>query len=307
MAKLSWLIASLVLLLSALPAAASICIEVDEDQDNLSQSDRSGALVLLRQVFIDEGQEIVDSGCDTTYTVFHVRLGQSVTVFMETGGETFNMQADSIEGLPDVYSQLVRTTLYGEVNATTRSNVTPDQDAPAREQADNLVYVRLGFGALFADGMASGPLFAVGDRFELDNIAIDASLNILILTDDSPTDGFNGNGRLAVLYYIDGMESASAYLGGGLTYGGTAICLEAGDCYTDEGLGIDAIAGYELLRASTIRFFFEINASFPFYDADYSSLLSAGAPGEESLWAPGFGITLGLGFGREQSGPIRIY
>jgi hypothetical protein len=291
----------------SLPALAGVCIALDEDQDNLAPADRSGALIILRQTLMREGAEVVSDGCERTYTVYNVQIGRSVTAFLSDGERTLDARAETIEELPDVYSQLVRALVHGTTldAAVTRDNVTAAQDAPRRQQADSMGYGRIGFGGIVADGVRPAIALGGGYRLELDHVFIDASIGALVLTgDEQDAGGANLTGRLGAGYFFDGLSDSTPYLGAALTYGVIGVCINEEVCYVDDGLGADVIAGYEFLRSSTIRLFFEANASFPFFDTD---LDSGGDGASAALYTPSLSISFGLGFGRAASSPLRVY
>lgn len=296
-----------VLTVTALPAVAGVCVVLDESQDNLAPNDRSGALIILRQTLVREGEEVVSDDCERTYTVYNVQIGRSVTVFLGNGERTLDASAETIEELPQVYSQLVRALVHGTTldAAVTRDNVTAAQDAPRRQQADSMGYGRIGFGGIVADGLEPAIALGGGYRLELDHVFIDASIGLLVLTgDEQESDGANLNGRLGAGYFFDGLSDSTPYLGAALTYGVIGVCVDEDTCYLDDGLGADLIVGYEFLRSSTIRLFFEANASFPFFDTDLDSG-SEGASG--SLYTPSLSISFGIGFGRASASPLRVY
>lgn len=292
-------------LCAASSAFASVCVVLDEERDTLGESDRRAAMIILRGEFEDEGQEVVDSGCDTTYTVYHVQLGESVTVFLEGGGREEEMDAASIEELRDVYSQIVRAIL-GRATTTTRDNATSDQDAPRRVQADDLGYVRLGYGAFFADELRGGPSLGGGYRYELNRFAVDATVGVTFQPDASDEDEprlFGVSGGIGMLYFFNGLADISPYIGGGLAYSLTTICgpmMQEGECIGGNGLALDVRGGVEMLRSSTIRFFTEGAFQVPFYDLEDSAT-------DDRFYAPSFAISLGIAFGRPQSRAIRIY
>jgi hypothetical protein len=291
----------------ALPAAAdTVCIQIDTSKDSLSEGERMSARTLLGQAFEAQGQPVVPSGCQSTYTVFHVRLGTSVSVFLSGPRGSRDAKARTIEELPEVYSQMVRSIVTGQPMATandtvTRNNVTTTQMVPARVEADSLWYLRLGFAGVLGSTTASGPQFGFGYRYELDNFAIDASFLNLMVDTSSNTSGTSKEAitgdwiRLMGLYFFNPVENRSAYLGAGLSWGVTAL-YDSGIRYSGNGLQAQIAAGYEVLRASTIRLFIQADASLPFYTAGVDTLYSA--PSDKTIYAPVFGISLGLGWGR---------
>jgi len=97
------------------------------------------------------------------------------------------------------------------------------------------------------------------------------------------------------VYYFDPTANGSVYLGGGIGYGVTAVSNST-STYSGTGLQGEAVAGFEFLRASTIRLFAEAEATAPFYTV-YPTVTLTGTPGENA-WVPSFGVSLGIGWGR---------
>jgi hypothetical protein len=74
----------------------------------------------------------------------------------------------------------------------------------ARADSDSVWYGRVGAGALAQKGLAGGPAFGFGWRYEMDNTAIDASLFNFVLTKRGATfDNLSGSWiRLGLVYYL---------------------------------------------------------------------------------------------------------
>lgn len=303
--------------LSALPrgAAAQSCVSVDTSRDTLPEGERKAALVLLTQNLQQNHVQVVQSGCQGTFTVAHVKFGNSITVFLSGPPGERQATASRMEDVPGLYSQLVRSLVTGKPMTTTgdnidRTNVTSAQAAPMRADADSLWYVRLGYGTVLGGSYAGGPSFGFGYRYELDNIGIDVSfLNLTVADKGKDANGeskgaaVNGSwARLMGLYFFDPLANRSAYVGAGLSWGGTALSKD-NVFYSGSGLQGELSLGYELLRASTIRIFTQLDAQLPFYKAtndlySYSSTSGLSAANNDSLWAPSFVLSVGLGWGR---------
>ena len=134
---------------------ASVCVQVDTSQDTLSEGDRKASQVLLAQALRDQGLQVDVQNCSDTYRVYHIKLGNSITVFMQGPKGYRQVTARSLEDVPAVYSQMVRSLISGRpmntVNGTVdRSNVTSAQQAPNRVEADSLWYLRIGYGLAWA-------------------------------------------------------------------------------------------------------------------------------------------------------------
>lgn len=301
---------SLALAASASLAHADVCVTVDTARDNLSDSERSGARTLVSDAFQQNGQRVVLEGCTEVYAVYHVRLGDAVTVTIYGPKGTRQAKAGSMNELPEVYSQLVRSLISGQQVATsndtvTRTNVTAAQAVPTRAAADSLWYAQLGYGGITGAGLDSGPAFGFGYRFELDSIGIDASMNFLAGTDDD-SNGVNFTLiRLMGLFFADPMANRSAYFGAGLGWGFSAV-EDNGIPYGDSGLQVEASAGYEFLRASTIRMFVQADAMLPIYlsDADFFDPATMSNV-DDTRYTPRFGLTMGIGWGGNRSIGVR--
>jgi hypothetical protein len=298
-------------LLTARAASADVCVAVDTTRDTLSEQDRNSTRILLGQALRQQGIAVADQNCMGTYVVYHVRLGNSITVFLQGPQGYREAQARAIEEIPAVYSQMIRSLVTGQPmtthgNTVDRSNVTATQQAPNRVQADSLWYFRLGYGGATGPVTNAGPGFGFGYRYELDALAIDLSfLNLLVFGNDDPNSseaGVTGSWvKLMGLYFFNPTGNGSLYLGAGVGYGVTAVGDNA-NTYTGTGLQGEVALGFEFLRASTIRIFAELDATLPFYGV-YQTVLS-GTPGDKS-YVPSFVASLGIGWGR--GGLVRVH
>jgi len=303
--KLTYIVVTLVLV-AALERAASaaVCVAIDATRDTLSEPDRNATRILLAQALRQQGVEVADQNCEATYVAYHVRLGNSITVFLQGPRGYREGTAHAIEEIPAVYSQMVRAMMTGAPMTATsgvvdRTNATAAQQAPNRVQADSLWYFRLGYGGSAGASVNNGPAFGFGYRYELDSLALDLSfLNLLVAGSNDPNNhdsGVTGSWvKLMALYYFNPTANGSFYLGGGVGYGVTAVSNSTAS-YTGSGLQGEVAAGFEFLRASTIRMFAEAEATAPFYEV-YSSPTSAA--GSDHTYVPSFAISLGIGWGR---------
>jgi hypothetical protein len=308
-------------------ASAAVCVDVDTSRDTLSEGDRNGTRALLAQALQKEGLQVAQQNCVGTYSVYHVKLGNSVTVFMQgpqgfprpTGaGPLGYRQATvrSLEDVPPVYSQMVRSLITGQPMNTAndtvdRTNATAAQQAPNRVEADSLWYARLGYGGVLGPNFTHGPALGFGYRYELDSLGIDFSfLNFMIgnNSDNNNTSGSVGvTGswlKLMALYFLSPTANRSTYLGGGVGWGVTAVGSVANtstttsiSTYTGSGLHAELSAGYELLRASTIRIFLQADATLPLYMV-HSTTITASNTNSASSYAPSFVVSFGIGWGK---------
>ncbi len=295
----------------AAPAVAQVCTAIDESKDNLSPDERKAAMTFLGQALANNGQTVVPSGCGATYLAYHVRFGTSVTVHLSGPQGQRQATARSLEDVPPLYSQMVRSLLTGQpmsgANTTVdRTNVTQAQQAPSRVEADSLWYGRIGYGSLLAGSFSGGPAFGFGYRYELDTIGIDASFfNMIVPTSNDSSTDFKLTGsfvKLMGLYFLNPIANASAYFGGGLSWAGGGFTSNS-RAFTGSGLQGELSAGYELLRASSIRMFIQLDAGLPFFPYTGETLVSGGT--SDSKWGPIFALSFGVGWGRARTLTVR--
>lgn len=294
----------------ARPASAQICVAVDTSKDNLGEPERKAAVTLVSQAFADSGQQVIAAPCPQTVYVHHVRFGNSVTVYLASPRGSRTATARTLEDVPYLYSQMVKSLVTGQpmsgANDTVdRTNVTTAQMASNRVEADSLWYIRLGYGSILG-ASSGGPAVGFGYRYELDNIGIDASfLNFVLPPDDGNTD-FDASGsliKLMGLYFVNPTANRTLYLGAGVAYGSSGLTEEA-DTYTGSGLQGELSLGYEILRASSIRMFMQLDASLPFYSVQSTQFTTLGST-TDSKWAPTFALSLGVGWGRSRVLTVR--
>ena len=303
--------------LAARTATAAVCVQIDQQHDTLSEPDRNAAVIMLAQALRQQGLEVAEQNCMGLYVVYHVKFGNSVNVFMQ-GPQGFRQaSARTLEEVPALYSQMVRSLIANQpmstVNGTVdRTNVTSEQQAPNRVEADSLWYARLGYAGIANPGTNTGPAIGLGYRYELDSLAIDLSfINLMFSSsNENSTTGSSGSVgvtgswiKLMALYFNNPTANGSSYLGGGLSWGGTAVTKDEGGtftAYSGSGLQVELSAGYEFLRASTIRMFAQFDATLPLYRVSSTDVATNGysAIGTSYAYSPSFGLSVGLGWGR---------
>ncbi len=298
-----------VVLLASSSAWAGVCVQVDQERDNLPASDRAAVKTMVEDSLRRAGQDVTEDSCTTTYTIYSLRLGNSVVANIRGPQGTKTQKAHNIEELSETYDQLVKGLLNGDkgqMAGVDRHNVTKKQAAPRRVHADSIYYLRLGYGTVLGGDFASGPAFGFGWRYELDRMGIDISGLNFVYNDTADT----GAGatftllRLGGVYFFNPDANSSAYADAALSWGFSGVSKKInGDTigYEDSGLQGEIGAGYEFLRASTIRMFVEANAVLPFYTADP---ISANA---SSVYTPSFTISLGLGYDSSPSQTVEVY
>jgi hypothetical protein len=301
--KLSALALSCVVLAPALARAAN-CVKIDEARDGLTPEERNSVLTLFEDTLSQEHQEVGRDACTDTWTLNHVRLGESVTITLQSSRGTRRAKANKLEDLPNVYSQMVRSMLGGsdmtnDGSAINRKNVTESQKQSRRVHADAIWYAKLGYGVTTADGLDSGPEFGFGRRWELDRIGIDlAFLNFLMYQDSKGFSGVSvGWVELAADYFFDAEANSTPYLGAGLSLGSHSIPSSRGD-FDGSGLQIKGTLGYEMFRASTIRLLVQFDTILPMYRLTRTSFdVNDVAEVTSHAYSPNFMLSLGLGWG----------
>ena len=103
--------------------------------------------------------------------------------------------------------------------------------------------------------------------------------------------------KLEVLRFKNKTANASAYWGGGASWGG--VNASNGNKYwSGSGLQGELTAGYEMLRASNIRVFVQTDIALPFYSATAFTYRSPVASVTERRYMPSATVSFGLGWGR---------
>jgi hypothetical protein len=308
----------------AAAARADVCVTIDEPHDTLSAQDRTASLMLVARQFEQAGEVVVPDGCSQAYVVSHVRLGNTILVTLSGPIGRREATALGMDDLPALYNQMVRSLLTGRpmtgFNVVDRTNVTASQETTRRVETDSFAYARLGYGGLFGKKTLGGPSVGFGYRAELDTFGIDVSfLNYQVR---SSNDGYARAGgsygagggvtgsfvKLEGLYFLKPTANASTYLGGGLSWGGTSVSdYDATSVTSWHGSGLqgELTLGYELPRASTLRFFLQTDAVLPFYRTTsetvvFSRTSSPSAATAARHYAPSLSVSIGLGWQRHR-------
>jgi hypothetical protein len=71
-------------------ARADTCVAIDTSRDGLSEPDRNAARALFEESLADEGVKVTTVDCTETRRVYHVRLGESVTVVWRAASRSRN-------------------------------------------------------------------------------------------------------------------------------------------------------------------------------------------------------------------------
>lgn len=173
-----------------------------------------------------------------------------------------------------------------------RHNVTDDMANPKRVKADDLFYAKLGYGANFAGLKDSGTSFGFGYRNEMDDLAVDFGfLNWTIGQNNTDADyDYSANVvQIQGLYFFSPVDNSTFYAGAGLAYN-VMHSVDDKNNYFSSGVGGVATLGYEIMRASTVRLFFQLEATVPF------GKLKNHDTKEDSRFGSSVAFTMGIGF-----------
>lgn len=257
---------------------APVCLTIDEARDTFSPPDRQAALILVARQFELAGRQVVAGECAEPYTLSHVRLGNTITVILAGPSERRDGRASGMDDLPGLYNQIVPAILTGRsvggMNVVDRTNVTTTQTEPKRVRVDSFGYARLGYGSVLGKGGAANPAMGFGYRAELDSFGLDVSfLNQQLPSSNGAFGASRGMAgsllKLEGLYFTNPRANASAYFGGGVSWGATFASSSSSpnnySSWSGSGLQGELTAGYELPRASDLRVFVQGDATLPFY------------------------------------------
>lgn len=274
-----WTFVVLLVLAAAGRARADVCVSVDEAHDTLAPADRVAAVLVLSQQFEAAGQRVSDENCSGSYLVSHVRLGSTIIVTLVGPSARREGTAIGLEDLPALYNQMVRSILSGQpmgsMDVIDRTNVTSAQDLPPKRiQSDGFWYARLGYGGTFADRTYGAPALGFGYRGEFDAIGVDVSFfnyawhssNDYTPYYGSSPSSFSGSLlKLEGMYFTNTHANSTPYFGGGVSWGSAS--LDNGTTHSDgSGLQGEVTAGYEIGRATSVKFFVQADAILPFYE-----------------------------------------
>lgn len=292
-------------LLWPLAARAVTCVVIDEQRDGLSPEERASVRTLFEDALTEEHQTVGRENCTETWTVYHVRLGDSVTVTVQGPRGTRKERLNKIEDLPAMYSQMVRSMLSGaaattDSSAVDRKNVTSGQNQQQRVRADAIWYAKLGYGATSADEFHAGPQFGFGRRWELDRFGIDLGfLNFLMYQNSSEFEGVSaGWVEIGFDYFFEPSANNTFYIGAGLSLGSHSIPGGSRGEFTGGGLQVKGTLGYEMFRASTIRLLIQLESTAPLYRLSRTYYDPAtSVESTDHTYAPNLLLSLGLGWG----------
>ncbi len=298
-----------------LPVTA--CLNIDKHRDNLTVAEQDAAWTLFEQELRRQGRDVVARGCVETWTLIHVRLGETINIMVQ-GPETMQeAQVSRIEDLPSTYRHLLAPEVSQETTAKTwrrRSSPVEPTAVPAgepseetEEDAEVLLwgYLRMGIGTVVAGGVGMGPSLGAGTRIDLGSMSLDVSLgNVSFsglgqtaavtaedLEDDSFGMRFNATWlRAAAHLPLASGRAEGLYGGAALGYGFTSA-FTLGTTVRGGGLQPELYGGYSLLKQERFALWTELSAILPAYRAASDDVLG----GTEKAWTPTFTLSLGLG------------
>ncbi|HEY7475376.1 MAG TPA: hypothetical protein VH679_10225 [Vicinamibacterales bacterium] len=313
-----------VLVLCALPrvSAAQTCVKIDEANDSLAPDERAAAVRLVKKQFELAGSREANLPCETTYTLSHVRLGNTIVVSLSGPLGSREGKALGLDDLPAVYSQMVRSLTTGQpmgsLSVLDRTNVSAAQDVPPRRlQSEVLWYARIGHSSVFGPATHQGASFGVGYRAEFDRIGLDVSF-FNVHTSGSGSYSSSGGAAMSLiklegLYFVNASANRSAYFGGGLSYGHTDLRAATGEGYPSSGRGAglqaELSAGYEIARVTSARVFAQADVTLPMYYVEFETYSLARSPTGQYLppavtvrrdYAPSLTLSVGLGWQRSR-------
>jgi hypothetical protein len=219
---------------------------------------------------------------------------------------------------PLLWSMLVAATARTAAAAAAQAATGAQQQARATVHSESFGYARLGHGRVVGAEGSGKPLIGFGYRAELDSFALDVSflnqqLPVASATFDTTGTSAGSLLKLEGLYFTNPGRNASAYFGGGLSWGvtssrsGRTVSSSSEYSYSSwsgSGLQGELTAGYELPRASALRFFVQADATLPFYRTtgtvttyaqSRSSTLTLG-----HRYNPSIALSLGVGWQRHR-------
>jgi hypothetical protein len=322
---------SILAIVAAVPVEAqesmrrTACVAIDEARDTFSAADRHAAVTLVARQFELAGRQIVSGDCPERYTLSHVQLGNTITVTLAGPGTLREGVASGMDDLPALYNQMVRAILTGSsvgaMNVVDRANVTTPQAEPKRMHADSFGYGRLGYGRMLGTDGSGNATMGFGYRAEMDSFGLDVSFLNFQLPSSAGMYGSSGGSAVSLLkleglYFLRPKANASAYFGGGLSWGAitgtqnsapysySSSSSSSYSSWSGRGLQGELTAGYELPRASELRVFIQADATLPFYRTTGQTFTySAGRSSTVHIgrrYNPSIALSIGLGWQRHR-------
>jgi hypothetical protein len=187
------------------------------------------------------------------------------------------------------------------------SSAAHADEPPAAAPSDALWYVRVGYGAVLARRLTTGPATGIGWRYVPEHLGLDLSaFNFVYTTRDGGFDNVSGSFvKAAALYEVSPRAQGSLFVALGVGWG-TAGATASGTSYRGSGLDLGVSAGYGRWVSPAVRLLLQLDATFPAYGSDASLLDSDGMTlvvRRDTLYTPSFALAFGVGFGSHQPTP----
>jgi hypothetical protein len=287
-------------------AAAESCVKIDESRDALSSSERMAAVALMENGFRQVGETIVNHPCERTFLLSSARLGRTITTTVKGPNGTRTFQVQRIEDLGAAMEQMSHSLITGSIlgntsgNSIGRNNVLVQQIQPNRIENDAVLFLGVGPSYLVGTEARGVPsAIAVGMRLELDGAAIDFTGQYLSEIVDRSKKGNQGLlGTVSGVYFFDPMANRTSFVSAG--FGLSVLSAHRKDIeYAGGGLHAKAAVGYEMFRASMMRFIVQAEVTLPMYylDQEDDGMRPAGG---DPIYAPVIGISVGGAFAQPQ-------
>ena len=187
------------------------------------------------------------------------------------------------------------------------------QSRPGRD-VTAVGYARVGFGAAMDEQPRRAPAVGFGFRGEGEGFGLDISVfNYVVNFDpyDDARDMLVGSRvKLTALHFLSPGQNRSAYVGGGLSWGGASMNRgnELGQTYASSwhgnGLQAELTTGYEFGRTGDMRLFVQGDASLPLFRVTSTTFSSTRTEsggltfGTERRYLPSAVISLGIGWAK---------
>lgn len=231
----------------------------------------------MQLFFLENALENEFGTNNETTTLYHLRLGKRITIFVNKNGEKRSLTISKIEDLPSAYDQIAKSLKTGNKLETfknmNRKNITSLQKNMNRNRikSEKITYAKLGFGALSHKNAVGNVNVGFGYRREFDEFGLDIGfLNFMIPSTDYNDEEYSGDSewiKLAVMYFFDPYANSSFYVSGGTSYGYSYLRTNKYyDDYSNSGLRANLTLGYSTFRISNIRFYTELEGIIPFYE-----------------------------------------
>lgn len=312
-------------LLFALDASAAVCIQVDENRDNLESGERTAILTMVESSARQRGLKIShdEDSCDEIFSIYSVRLGNTLTATLSTPDDVKSQKARDLDELPEAYDKLIAAVVSDkEQRENEAAQAQAAQEVASREQpveADsseaksepgealetNIWFARLGYAMDFGLEFGGGPGIGVGYRYEASDFGLEISaLNLNLASINSFADAMSASWlRVGGMYFFNPAGNQTPYLQTAMSWGSNFIHTND-EWFGSSGIRGEFGGGMEFLRESPVRMFVEANLVLPFYKVKYTTTTKTPNADngvdvlerEHKLYTPALMIFMGVGF-----------